>query len=41
MSSFRINDDTIWDSASGDDDLSVRAVGIHREDPTLAGIEKK
>jgi hypothetical protein len=41
MSGLSINDDSIGDLASGEDDLSVRAVGIYREDATATRFEKK
>ena len=36
-----VNDHAIWDSASGYDDLSIRAVGIYRDDATTAACLQK
>src|SRR5438094_2926898 len=41
VSGFKIDDDAVWDSSSGDNHFSVRSIGISRMNPAAACFEIK
>jgi hypothetical protein len=41
VSGFNIDNHAIWHSASAENDLSIRPVGVHRMNPAAASFEKK
>src|SRR6266566_1460399 len=41
VSGFKIDDDAVWDSSSGDNHFSVRPIGVSRMNPAATCFEKE